>query len=341
MSGPGSLNPVSSSPLSGAQAPLPDPDIEILAQQGVSVIRRDDALGALGYYDVTSSGGHTEPLNLAQIGQLAREVRTTGMLPPQWNVSHPDPLPGASGGPTPALEAPSAAVEKTVYHPGVEHNHKPSGRWDDFQGTVKDPFPIGTVCRHSDPAGVLTGAAMGKLMDKKIATEHLKWYANGKGGEFNENKNIEIMMKADSGIQELVLSKLPKDQKSGTFSGHVRVDQQDYKDQDLRNAFGAIDRLDFKVDYDKQTIKVWFEDRYEWHPVGDGYYDKQVGDEVRPTNCVHAAAVEMKLQGAADYWMKGESTLPLSDLKASEPRTDNWVEENPAGGLPWVQKHGL
>ena len=35
---------------------------------------------------------------------------------------------------------------------------------------------------------------------------------------------------------------------------------------------------------------------------------------MRETNCVHAALVELKSGGAADYWMKGEATIPLGDL---------------------------
>jgi hypothetical protein len=40
------------------------------------------------------------------------------------------------------------------------------------------------------------------------------------------------------------------------------------------------------------------------------------GDAVRPTNCVHAALVELKSGGGAkDYWMKGEATVPLSVIR--------------------------
>jgi hypothetical protein len=135
-----------------------------------------------------------------------------------------------------------------------------------------------------------------------------------------------------------VMSAIPKGQTTGTYTGHVEVTQQDYTDQDFRFAFGAIDRLDFKVDFDTKTIKVWFQDRYEWHPVGTGY-ELKPGDVARDTNCVHAAAVELKKDGARDYWMKGEATLPLDAINKTATRKDNFVEENPAGGLPFVKKH--
>jgi hypothetical protein len=88
------------------------------------------------------------------------------------------------------------------------------------------------------------------------------------------------------------------------------------KNPDLRFAFGAIDRLDVEVDFDANTITAWFQDRYEWHPVYPGLYKKWSDDDARETNCVHAALVELQSSGAADYWMKGEATVPLSALSA-------------------------
>ena len=84
-------------------------------------------------------------------------------------------------------------------------------------------------------------------------------------------------------------------------------------------AFGGIDQVDFEVDFSQDTVRVWFQDRYEWHPVYP-FYDFQgptaefpeSGDEVRETNCLHAALVELKSSGAADYWMKGQAEVALS-----------------------------
>ncbi len=74
--------------------------------------------------------------------------------------------------------------------------------------------------------------------------------------------------------------------------------------------------MDYDADLGRDTIHVWFKDRYEWHPVYPGLYTKMHGDDDDPrdTNCIHAAMVEMKDKGAADYWMKGEVTVPLSPL---------------------------
>jgi hypothetical protein len=70
--------------------------------------------------------------------------------------------------------------------------------------------------------------------------------------------------------------------------------------------------VDFSVDFSDDTVRVWFQDRYEFHPVYSGLYQKFPDDVVRDDNCVHAAAVEMKSQGATDYWMKGEAVVPLA-----------------------------
>lgn len=38
----------------------------------------------------------------------------------------------------------------------------------------------------------------------------------------------------------------------------------------------------------------------------------------RDTNCVHAALVELRSSGAADVWMKGEATVPLSVIRPAK-----------------------
>ena len=70
--------------------------------------------------------------------------------------------------------------------------------------------------------------------------------------------------------------------------------------------------FDFEMDFDAGTVHVWFQDRYEWHPFYPALYPVKAGDVARPTNCLHAAMVELKSSGAADFWMKGEATVPLN-----------------------------
>jgi hypothetical protein len=82
--------------------------------------------------------------------------------------------------------------------------------------------------------------------------------------------------------------------------------------QDFRFAFGSIDKVDFEVDLADHLVRVWFQDRYEWHPFYPTLYTPKLGDSARDDNCVHAAMVEMQDQGAGDYWMKGVAEVPLS-----------------------------
>jgi hypothetical protein len=67
-------------------------------------------------------------------------------------------------------------------------------------------------------------------------------------------------------------------------------------------------------------MHVWFQDFYEWHPVYP-FYTFMAGDVVRETNCVHAALVELKSSGAADFWMKGEATVPVSVITAGAAKS--------------------
>jgi hypothetical protein len=90
----------------------------------------------------------------------------------------------------------------------------------------------------------------------------------------------------------------------------MEVQQGFFGNEDFKFSFGTIDRMDYEVDEIAGTIHLWFKDRYEYHPVYP-FYSHFPDDEVRDTNCVHAALVELKSQGAADFWMIGEATFPL------------------------------
>ena len=174
------------------------------------------------------------------------------------------------------------------------------------------------MCANSSPQTVVDLAIWAKFDDKPIAKEHLDWYlTKGKGADLKEDDNIEKMLRTDRGIQAMIETRMPSPwPATGKWATDFKVEQSDYVDQDLRFAFGAIDRLDVEIDFDAKTITGWFQDRYEWHPVYAGLYKKFPDDDARETNCVHAALVELQSGTAADYWMKGEATVPLSVLTA-------------------------
>lgn len=210
-----------------------------------------------------------------------------------------------------------------IYNPGINHAHAPSGRWSDIQRAPNSALHINAICSQFSPRRVVEIALLAEFRDKPIARAHLEWYlSTGKGRDFFENANIERMLRGDGGVQRAIAARIPPGRASGTMSGFLKIEQSDYQDQDLRFAFGAIDRLDFEVDFVAGALHAWFQDRYEWHPYYPGIYSAFPDDAARETNCVHAALVELKSAGAADFWMKGEATVPLSVVTsaATSPR---------------------
>jgi hypothetical protein len=209
-------------------------------------------------------------------------------------------------------------LQRVAYTPGSKHDHKPSGKWADVQKNPNSGWAENPVCKYRSPQGVVDAAVIAEFRKKPIAKEHLDWYlTKGKGADFKEDAYIEKMLRTDRGIQAMIETRMPSPwPATGKWATYFKVEQTDYSDQDLRFAFGAIDRLDVEVDFDAKTITGWFQDRYEWHPVYPGLYKKFPDDDARGTNCVHAALVELQSSGAADYWMKGEATVPMSVLSA-------------------------
>lgn len=205
----------------------------------------------------------------------------------------------------------------TVFHPGVDHGHTPSGRWADVQANPNSPgasLQLLAACKMMSPRELVNTAIFVEFRDKPIALAHLNWYlTTGRGLDFSENANIDSMLRTDRGVQAAITSRIGG-RTTGTFTTSFKLEQSDYFNQDFRFAFGAIDQLDVEVDFTKATVHVWFQDRYEWHPVYPGLYASLPGDSPRETNCVHAALVELKAHGAADFWMKGEATVPLAGV---------------------------
>jgi len=197
---------------------------------------------------------------------------------------------------------------------GDEHNHKPTGKWSEVQADTKTDFPVNLVCKFFSPQGVVDKAKEQEFNDKPIALRHLDWYLKEKGKDFIEDANIKDWLLRDAGIQKRLKKEIFPPGRKPRGEGHFEFEQDEFVLQDFRYAFGAIDRLDFEVDFSQDTVRVWFKDRYEWHPYYP-FYDLQKGDVLRTeTNCVHAALVELKSSGAADYWMVGSAEVNLSQI---------------------------
>jgi hypothetical protein len=82
-----------------------------------------------------------------------------------------------------------------------------------------------------------------------------------------------------------------------------------YGDNDARQSFGTIDRLDVAADFLMSTVEIWFEDTYEWHPTYHPY--KCPEPAKRDTHFLHAALVQMKLRGADDFQMRGKASFKM------------------------------
>lgn len=205
-----------------------------------------------------------------------------------------------------------------VYHPGVDHGHTPCGRWADIQADPQSGPAETALCKVMTPMELVAAAVVAEFGDKPIARAHLEWYLKGGGVTLNENVYLRLMLMKDRKVQAAmskeILSILSSGKiSSGKISGFLKIEQSaDYENQDFRFAFGAIDRLDFEVDFNAGgMVHAWFQDRYEWHPYYPKLYTAFPDDGARETNCVHAAFVELKATGAADFWMQGEATVPL------------------------------
>jgi hypothetical protein len=221
------------------------------------------------------------------------------------------------------------------FHPGVRHDHTPSRKWEVVlhhpnNSGKGDPLKeaLDKACQGLAAAAdapiplphgpeLLVAAARAILFVKRpLASTHLEFYLKGGGKDFVEDANIKDWIARDSGIRKRLKREIfPRGAKPRT-QGHFFFSQREYATdeagQDFRFAFGSIDRVDFEVDLADHLVRVWFQDRYEWHPFYPSLYTPKPGDVARDDNCVHAAMVEMQDQGAADYWMKGVAEVPLS-----------------------------
>lgn len=203
-------------------------------------------------------------------------------------------------------ETSTTGASTTLFTPGSMHNHQPSGRWSDVQHHPNSGWKENWACRTSSPREVVDAAIQWKFGDKPTALRHLRWYLTGHGQDFPENDNLRRFVRTSEHFRRNFAVA-----RHGIKRGFLRVPQEFYgpEDEDFRFSFGAIDRMDFELDEIEGTIHLWFKDRYDFHPVYP-FYTHFADDVVRDTNCVHAALVELKAHGAAEFWMIGETTVP-------------------------------
>lgn len=170
------------------------------------------------------------------------------------------------------------------------------------------------ICAHAQPLGVLMMAYLHEMSGMPMARRHLIHYVRGGGADLTVN--LAAVIQRDEAMRAPIAAAMRRGSR-----GWTRIEQRHYDVQEFQYALGAIDRMDFEVDAAAGLVHLWFKDRYEFHPVGFGY-QQMGGDERRDTNCVHAAAVELKSSGAADYWMIGDAVVAQSLFAG--PFTYSW-----------------
>ncbi len=258
------------------------------------------------------------------------DLQATGQVRDAANFLADRRRSGKKPAPVAPKTRPPGTTFVTKFTPGVNHNHLPTGRWSEVQrdsrkkcgDTAKqmllDPKKITSLppavasqcaCALFEPARVAQIAGATVLAGLPLAKKHFDHYLTGGGKTLTVD--LEAVIRRDAKVRSK-LKALIKKHRTGFTKLH-QGSRGDYAVKDFEFAFGAIDRLDFEVDRASGQVHLWFMDRYEWHPVGFGY-KKFPDDTPRGTNCVHAAMVELKSSGAADYWMVGDTIVPLSLL---------------------------
>lgn len=225
------------------------------------------------------------------------------------------------------------------------HHHEPAeGNWAKIQQISKEKcddtyleskyLTAECLCANNSPAEIMETILGTQMYFMPIAQEHLRYYMSGKGGIYNENKNLKDLIENDDKVKQLFGNSMGGRINAGVNEGHFMIEQGHYGLQDYRYAFGGIDRVDWMYDPGTKQVMIWFKDPYDFHPYyKDIYKDLGTGDRFtqgpRSTNCIHAAAVELLKSGdedtgAAIFIMRGEATFDIThfDLNAKPPLKD-------------------
>jgi hypothetical protein len=212
------------------------------------------------------------------------------------------------------------------YHPTDAHHHEPVKEPDEWnkvcEEAAKDPdltFVLKGMARcKASPPTVAEGASFWMAAVppiRKMAQEHLDWYLRGRGGVVNEDENLKSWIKGDSNARR-VISRRIREQRRGNESP-VRVmfefEQGFYDDEEARQSFGTIDKLEVEADFVMGKVEIWFEDTYEWHPPYSQYTKPKRCPDIKPRNThfLHAALVQMKTRGAKDFQMRGKAKFDM------------------------------
>ena len=217
-------------------------------------------------------------------------------------------------------------LDETWFEAGMEaHDHRPTKNWPDLLRVIEQPTDDATgkffsvLCKANAVPRLFATDAMLYLAPYPTAVKHIKWYlSEGHGADYIEDDNIRSWIEKDSNIRKAVATLVRKNmarQRYRFYFGWLPDEdtgKTPYESMDHFNSFGHIDKLFVRFDVVAKTVSIAFKDIYEWHPVCPKYYKKFDDDVVRNTNSMHAAFVELKDAGAADFWMIGQATFDMS-----------------------------
>ncbi len=132
------------------------------------------------------------------------------------------------------------------------------------------------------------------------AQKMLWYYFTGNGNDLEVD--TELVFKEDDKLKTFVLSSIVSQIAKGHKDGKINVRQENYGNQNWRNAFGSIN-VHWKLV--NKRLELWIQDKYEWHP-----------DELRISQCVHQAMNRAKEYGAKAFNYHGTKlyiNLPASN----------------------------
>ena len=169
------------------------------------------------------------------------------------------------------------------------------------------------------------------LAGQPLAQKHLDHYLHGGGTPFVEDiadlfarnptvrNNVGTQVGEVSGGGKVRTGVIEggADLPDGTqLPGFPPITQNDWDDQDWRNAIGNVDKLQFTIVSGPDAagnvqVQITLTDAYAWH-----------GKEARISQCVHQALENMKAKGAADFMSTGTGVVALNlgaEFKLKDP----------------------
>ena len=170
---------------------------------------------------------------------------------------------------------------------------------------------IDAVCKVTPDRMTLDIARYATMKRGGNAWRHLNHYLDGNGADLTVD--LQKVLAEDEGVRRLIHTTLYMNLGEGKSSGTIPISQSAYKNKDWHFAIGGMN-IEWKWISGTQPnpVEFKFRNKYRWHP-----------QERRITQCIHQAADDLKVKGAADYFMKGQTRITVS--------VREWENKLPAG----------